>query len=355
MSLSLQGEKRMKVFVTGGAGFIGSHVAETYARDGHDVIVFDNLSRATLLKKEIFDPLYNWNYLAQYENIRRVKGDVVNRNDLEQALDDVDVVVHTAGQTAVTTSVVEPAEDFATNVIGTFNVLETARQASKKPAIIFCSTNKVYGENVNSITIAEEAQRYRFADPDFKNGIPETFPIDLCEHTPYGCSKLSGDLYMQDYAHLYGLKIGVFRMSCIYGTRQMGVEDQGWVAWFTIAAIEGKPITIYGDGKQVRDVLYVEDLVEAYNAFLCSDRQHGVYNTGGGATFTLSLLELLALLEEHLGTVCQVSYRDWRPSDQKVYISDIRKLQHELGWTPKISPEEGVSRLVEWVKARCTS
>lgn len=339
----------MKVLVTGGAGFIGSHVAEKYARDGHKVLVFDNLSRAALLKKKLFDQMYNWNYLARYENIQRIKGDVAKREDVESVVDGVDVIVHAAAQTAVTTSVVNPAEDFATNVIGVFNVLEAARNSSTKPAIIFCSTNKVYGDNVNTVEIEEGNMRYRFIE-GFQQGIPESFSIDLCEHTPYGCSKLTGDLYMQDYAHLYGLKIGVFRMSCIYGTRQMGVEDQGWVAWFAIAAVAGKPITIYGDGKQVRDVLYVDDLIEAYDAFLKSDVQHGVYNTGGGSQYTLSLLELLAMLEDHIGRKCQIRFSDWRPSDQKVYISNIEKLKRELQWTPKISPEEGVARLVEWVR-----
>jgi CDP-paratose 2-epimerase len=338
----------MKVLVTGGAGFIGSHVAEKYARDGHEVIVFDNLSRAALLKKDQVDHTYNWNYLAQHENIERIKGDVVNREEVEKVVDGIDVIVHAAAQTAVTTSVVNPTEDFTTNVIGVFNVLEAARCSPRKPTLIFCSTNKVYGNNVNTIGIQDKQTRYCFVDA-FKDGVPETFPIDLCEHTPYGCSKLTGDIYMQDYAHLYGLKIGVFRMSCIYGIRQMGVEDQGWVAWFTIAAIKEKPITIYGNGKQVRDVLYVDDLVEAYDAFIRSDVQHGVYNIGGGSQYTLSLLELLSMLEQHSGKKCQVNFSNWRPSDQKVYISNIEKIKGELNWTPTIAPEEGVERLIEWV------
>ena len=339
----------MKILVTGGAGFIGSHVAEKYVQRGHKVVVFDNLSRAMLLHKTSIEQTYNWNYLSQYQNIQRIKGDVRNREEVIKVMENVDVVIHAAAQTAVTTSVVNPSEDFATNVIGVFNVLEAARLSPKRPTVIFCSTNKVYGDNVNTVEIEEDEMRYRFADK-FQQGIPETFPIDLCEHTPYGCSKLTGDLYMQDYAHLYGLKIGVFRMSCIYGIRQMGVEDQGWVAWFTIAANEGKPITIYGDGKQVRDVLYVEDLIEAYDAFIRSGFQHGVYNIGGGSQNTLSLLELLSLLEEFLGKKCQVQFSAWRPSDQKVYISDLCKIKKELRWIPKISPEEGVKRLVEWVK-----
>ncbi len=343
------GVSHMKILVTGGAGFIGSHVAEKYAQKGHEVRVFDNLSRANLLKQDNIDHTYNWNYLAQYENIQRIKGDVVNREAVEKAAEGVDVIFHAAAQTAVTTSVVNPQEDFTTNVIGVFNVLETARCSAKKPTLVFCSTNKVYGDNVNSVEIREQETRYCFTEA-FQAGIPETFSIDHCEHTPYGCSKLTGDLYMQDYAHLYGLKSGVFRMSCIYGTRQMGVEDQGWVAWFTIAAIQGKPITIYGDGKQVRDVLYIDDLIEAYDAFIRSDLQHSVYNTGGGSQYTLSLLELLAMLEEFTGKKCQIGFSDWRPSDQKVYISNTGKLKQELNWSPQVSPEEGVKRLVQWVK-----
>ncbi len=338
----------MKILVTGGAGFIGSHVAERYAREGHEVIVFDNLSRAILLKKSDINHTYNWDYLTRYKNIQRIKGDVRNRGEIEEVASEADVIVHTASQTAVTTSVVNPVEDFTTNVIGVFNVLEAARRSPKKPTLIFCSTNKVYGNNVNTIEIQEKQTRYCFVEA-FKDGVSETFPIDLCEHTPYGCSKLTGDIYMQDYAHLYGLKIGVFRMSCIYGIRQMGVEDQGWVAWFTIAALKDKPITIYGDGKQVRDVLYVDDLIEAYDAFIRSDGQHGVYNIGGGSQYTLSLLELLSMLEHYTGKKCQVNFSDWRPSDQKVYISDIKKIKRELNWGPTIDPEEGVERLIEWV------
>jgi len=339
----------MKILVTGGAGFIGSHVAEKYAKEGNEVIVFDNLSRATLLKKSEINHTYNWDYLAKYKNIHRIKGDVRNREEVENVVSGVDVIFHTAAQTAVTTSVVNPTEDFRTNVIGVFNVLEAARRSPKIPTLIFCSTNKVYGNNVNTIEIQEKETRYCFADT-FKEGIPETFSIDRCKHTPYGCSKLTGDLYMQDYAYLYGLKIGVFRMSCIYGIRQMGVEDQGWVAWFTIAAIKGKPIMIYGDGKQVRDVLYVDDLIEAYDAFIRSNVKRGVYNIGGGSQYTLSLLELLSLLEQHTGKKCKVNYSDWRPSDQKVYISNIEKIERELNWKPAIDPEEGVGRLIEWVQ-----
>lgn len=338
----------MKILVTGGAGFVGSHVAEFYAKD-NDVIVYDNLSRAELLGKDDKNSLYNWNYLKNnYPKIELVKGDIIDYEKLSNYAKDVDVIVHAAAQTAVTTSVKEPRPDFETNAIGTFNVLEAARNYGNKPAIIYCSTNKVYGENVNKIEVIEHEKRYKFDDKN-KEGIPEAFGIDSCEHTPYGCSKLAGDLYVQDYGHLYGLKTGVFRMSCIYGTRQFGVEDQGWVAWFTIANSLGKPITIYGDGKQVRDVLYVSDLVNAFDAFIKSDIKHGVFNMGGGPTNTLSLLELLDMLKEKTGLESKMDFSDWRPSDQKVYISNIDKAKKTLNWEPKTNPNEGIGKLIKWV------
>lgn len=216
----------MKILVTGGAGFIGSHIVKYYADRGHNVVVLDNLSRGKLLKRENINFNFNWNYLKNFPNIELVKGDIRNYKDLDTVSSDLDVIFHTAAQTAVTTSIIDPESDFSTNVIGTFNVLEAARKANKRPIIIYCSTNKVYSENVNKIDVIERDKRYEFCE-QYENGISENFNIDLCEHTPYGCSKLTGDLYMQDYHYLYGLKIGVFRMSCIYGTRQLGIEDQG--------------------------------------------------------------------------------------------------------------------------------
>ncbi len=197
--------------------------------------------------------------------------------------------------------------------------------------------------------VKEEDTRYVF---DGIDGVPETLSIDLCEHTPYGCSKLAGDLYVQDYAELYGLKTAVFRMSCIYGTRQFGNEDQGWVAHFVISTVMGKPLTIYGDGKQVRDILYVSDLVRACDIFLESNKKSGVYNIGGGPKNTISLLELLDLLEEETGKRSEITFSTWRPSDQKVYISDITKAKKELGWEPKIEPKEGIKELIEWIKEK---
>ena len=340
----------MKILVTGGAGFIGSHIAERYAREGNDVVIFDNLSRSELLKKPIKHVDHNKKFLEQFRNVKFIRGDVRNADQIASAAKDADIIFHTAAQTAVTTSVVDPRTDFGVNILGTFNVLEAARKSGRNPSLVYCSTNKVFGDNVNKVRVSAKKDHYEF-EPSYKAGIPGEFSIDCCEHTPYGVSKLTGDLYMQDYAHIYGLKTGVFRMSCIYGTRQLGVEDQGWVAWFAIATLLGKPLTIYGDGKQVRGVLFVSDLVELYDRFLKSSLKHGVFNTGGGPKNTLSLLQLLDLLERLTGKRSKLSYSDWRPSDQKVFVADISPAKKVLGWEPKVSPQEGVGRLVEWAKA----
>ena len=338
----------MKILVTGGAGFVGSHVAERYAKEGHDVTIFDNLSRGELLKKPIKHLDYNKSFLSKFKNVKFVNGDIRKAEDIATAAKDADVIFHTAAQTAVTTSLTDPRPDYEVNILGTFNVLEAARKSGRNPSIIYCSTNKVFGNNVNKIRVVEKPDHYEF-EPSYKKGVPADFSIDLCEHTPYGVSKLTGDLYAQDYAHVYGLKTGVFRMSCIYGTRQLGVEDQGWVAWFTIATILGKPLTIYGDGKQARDVLFVTDLVELYDRFLKSSLKHGVFNTGGGPKNTLSLLQLLDLLEKITGKRSKIGYGDWRASDQKVFIADISAAKEALGWEPKVSPQEGVKKLAEFV------
>ena len=342
----------MKILITGGAGFVGSHVAEYYAKKGDEIIVFDNLSRAELLGYEKSNAMYNWNCLKKYGNIELVKGDIREVEKIKDAAKDADVIIHTAAQTAVTTSLIDPRTDFEVNALGTFNVLEAARLSKNNPYVIFCSTNKVYGDNVNKIPVREKEKRYEFADERYKRGIPEDFPTDLCEHTPYGCSKFAADIYIQDYARRNEIDAAVFRMSCIYGTRQFGVEDQGWVAWFTIATLTEKPITIYGDGKQVRDVLYVADLVKAFDASVEKRDKilQGVYNIGGGAGNTLSLLELLDILEDLTGKRSKITFDEWRPSDQKVYVSDITKAKKELGWTPEVSPREGVGKLVEWVE-----
>ena len=343
-----------KVLVTGGAGFIGSHVVEFYSGLGKDVIVVDNLSRLKLLQQEEtpginIDGEQNLQFIKGLPGITFYEADIITGiNFLQEIAQDVDLIVHTAAQTAVTTSITNPRQDFTSNALGTFNVLEAARKSLSQPIIIYCSTNKVYGDRLNECLPCGGSQRYE--TPETFIGLSEEFGVDLCEHTPYGCSKLTGDLYCQDYARLYGLRVGVFRMSCIYGPRQMGVEDQGWVAWFARAILEGKPITIYGDGKQVRDILFVKDLVRAYDSFANSDIPYGVYNTGGGLGNTISLLELIDLLECLTQRKAIVEYSDWRQSDQKVYISDIFKLKDDLNWEPQIGVGPGVESLVRSIR-----
>jgi CDP-paratose 2-epimerase len=267
---------------------------------------------------------------------------------LTEAAKDADVIVHLAGQVAVTTSVTNPREDFEANALGTFNALEAARASGRNPVFVYASTNKVYG-GMEDVALTEEPTRWRYTDLEF--GCSETQPLDF--HSPYGCSKGTGDQYVRDYARIYGLRTVVMRQSCIYGTRQFGVEDQGWIAWMTIAAVTGKQIAIYGDGKQVRDVLFVDDLLDAYDAAIEKiDVAAGqVYNIGGGPGNVMSVwVEFGPILEKLLGKQIPVARGDWRPGDQKVFYADIRKAERELGWKPKIGVEQGVERLFAWVK-----
>ncbi|MDD4979733.1 MAG: GDP-mannose 4,6-dehydratase [Candidatus Omnitrophica bacterium] len=340
----------MRILVTGGAGLVGSHSAEIFALSNpkNKVIVLDNLMRSKIFGYDKASVEFNWNYLKQFRNIERIKGDVCNDKDVTRAIGKgVDIVIHTAGQPGVPSSVRMPKEDFSINAFGTLNVLEAVRKKSKDTVIVYCSTNKVYGENVDKISLAEKEKRYAYKDVA---GVSEEMSTDLTGHTPYGVSKLVGDLYVQEYSHIYNMKTAVFRMSCTYGTRQFGFEDQGWVAWFIIATLFNKPITIYGNGKQVRDMLYVDDLVDAFNSFINSDLESGLFNIGGGADNTISLLEFLDELEGLSGRRPKVNFADWRPSDQKVYISDTSKLEKTLNWKAKTSVKEGIKKLFEWVK-----
>jgi CDP-paratose 2-epimerase len=338
----------MKILVTGGAGFIGSKIALRLANNGHEVIILDNLSRFQILGKGYLKTLENNLDLLKRHNITFYRGDIRRYSDVLEASEGVEYIVHAAAQVAVTTSLRDPRLDFEINALGTLNVLEAARV--RDAGVLYTSTNKVYGENVNKIPLVEKETRYEYADPAFREGIPEDFPVDLTGHTPYGASKLAADLYVQDYHHSYGLRTGVFRMSCIYGEGQFGVEDQGWVAWFAIATIMGKEITIYGDGKQVRDILHVEDLVDAVEKFIFSEKV-GVFNIGGGPGNTVSLLELIKILEEITGVKPKLSFANWRKADQKVYISNIKKAENILGWRPRIGVIEGVKKLVYWVSS----
>ena len=339
----------MKILITGGAGFIGSHAAEFWAMRGHDVVVLDNLTRSALLGMPEESTEHNWRYLSQCTGVRLIQGDVRSAEDVRRALSDgVDAILHAAGQTSIRFSLEHPEEDFAINALGTLRVLELARQHCPNVTFLYCSTNKVYGTHANRAALSEQATRYAYRDG--YEGIAETNSVDLVGHTPYGVSKLTGDLYVQDYAHTYGLRTAVFRMSCIYGPRQFGVEDQGWVTHFTRSTLLDRTLTIYGDGKQVRDVLYIDDLIQAFDRFIRSGLRHGVFNIGGGISQSVSLLELLDLLQGITGKRSPVTYQNWRPSDQRVYISDLSHIQRALQWQPHVKVTEGVARLLQWVE-----
>lgn len=328
--------------VTGGAGFIGSNYAHRLIKRGEKVTIYDNLSRGGAprnvewLKKEFGDNAFEL-----------IVGDIKDAEKIQESAKAADVIVHLAGQVAVTTSVINPRDDFESNALGTFNVLEAARASGKNPIFIYASTNKVYG-GMEDVELYEEPTRWRYKD--LLNGCPETQPLDF--HSPYGCSKGAGDQYVRDYARMYDLPTVVFRQSCIYGPRQFGVEDQGWVAWFIIAAVLRKDITIYGDGKQTRDILHVDDLLNAYDlAIEKIDIAKGqVYNMGGGPSNVMSVwAEFGPKLEEMLGEPIEIARGAWRPGDQKAFYADISKVEKELGWRPSINVERGVQMLFEWV------
>ena len=332
------------VIITGGAGFTGTNFTEHYLNMGYRVVVVDNLSRKG--SRVNLDYLQSHNKVA---NLEVITDDIRKPSKaLAAAVEQADALFHFAGQVAVTTSVTDPREDFEINALGTFNMLELVRNSQgKKPAFFFSSTNKVFG-GMEDISIEEDESRYFYRD--LPQGISESRTLDF--HSPYGCSKGAADQYVRDYARIYGLKTVVFRQSCIYGYRQFGVEDQGWVAWFVIATVLNRSITIYGDGKQVRDVLFIEDLIAAYSQAWdkISEVSGNIYNIGGGPTNTISLLDLIALLKEEVSPDIPLSYADWRPGDQPVYVSDISKAETELGWRPQVSWDLGVRKLVKWVK-----
>lgn len=333
----------MKLFITGGAGFIGCNSADYFLQQGHEVVIYDNLSR--------IGSRANLEWLRQRRDghWRFIEGDVRDAKLLAETISGADVVLHLASQVAVTTSVIDPRQDFEINALGTFNVLEAVRLGAPEAAMLYASSNKVYG-GLKSVKVVEDGQRYAFAD--FVDGIPESFPLDF--HSPYGCSKGAGDQYTVDYARIYGLKTVSLRQSCIYGRRQFGVEDQGWVAHFVIAAAQGRPIIIYGDGRQVRDLLHVSDLVRAYD--LCiehiDDLNGQALNLGGGPANTLSIWsEFGPLLSSLAGRPVNVTFGDWRPGDQKVFVANINRAANLLGWRPTVAPADGIADLFEWVQA----
>lgn len=330
-----------RIFITGGAGFIGSNIANFLSKKGYAVSIYDNFERlgtrenAKWLKKN--NP-----------QITIIEGDIRDFNKISQAVKKgYDGIFHLAAQVAVTTSVADPRNDFEVNALGTFNILEAVRKSGDKPLVIFSSTNKVYG-GMEDVVIVEDEKSYKYRD--FPHGISEKFLLDF--HSPYGCSKGAADQYVHDYGRMYDIPTVVFRQSCIYGPRQFGIEDQGWVAWFIIATAIGKPITVYGDGKQVRDVLYIDDLVDLFfTAFDQINKSRGqIFNVGGGNKNVLSVWETFGpILEKLFGRKIPVMFADWRPGDQKVYVSDITKVKRDLDWAPKIGVEKGISRLYNWV------
>ncbi|MBV9175151.1 MAG: GDP-mannose 4,6-dehydratase [Chloroflexi bacterium] len=338
----------MHVIVTGGAGFIGSNVAAAFLREGHRVTVFDSLLRPGSER--------NLEWLQAQpdaDRLRFVRGDTRDADLVRSVIGDagVHIVFHFAAQTAVTTSLTAPREDLEVNIVGTHNVLEAVRQsrAGIPPMLFFTSTNKVYGSLPHRPAV-ESSTRYRFADAQADTyGINEHEPLDF--HSPYGCSKGAADQYVHDYARIYGLRTVVFRMSCIYGPRQFGTEDQGWVAHFMLAVAEGRPLTIYGNGKQVRDLLFIDDLVRAFKlAVHHIDTAAGhVYNVGGGPANTISIWqELRPRLENLSGRRLKITSQEWRPGDQPVYVSDIRQAHRDFGWQPQVGIDEGLRRLWSW-------
>jgi CDP-paratose 2-epimerase len=331
-----------KYLITGGAGFIGSNYVARLIKRGEQVTIYDNLSRPGSKLN------LHWLQSIKTDSFSLIEADIRDQESIYDAVSDVDVIVHLAGQVAVTTSVINPREDFEINAYGTFNVLEAARKSNKNPIVLYASTNKVYG-GMEDIKVIEHETNYRYLD--FPQGISEKFPLDF--HSPYGCSKGTGDQYVRDYHRIYGLPTVVLRQSCIYGPRQFGVEDQGWLAWFIIAVLTGKQISIFGNGKQVRDVLFVEDLLDVYDA--CIENIHlaagEVYNIGGGAGQMISVWkDFSPILEELLGKKIPVVWGDWRPGDQKIYVSDIQKAVEELNWQPKVTVRNGLQQLFNWAQ-----
>ena len=331
-----------KILVTGGCGFIGANWVNRLLARGKRVLAFDNLSRRGSEKNA------EWLRAQHGTKFELIRADIRDAGALADAARDVDAIYHFAAQVTVTTSVADPRNDFEINALGTFNALEAARASGRNPFFLFASTNKVYG-GMDDVAVVEKATRYEFRD--LRGGVSEAQPLDF--HSPYGCSKGAADQYVRDYFRIYGLPTVVFRQSAIYGYRQFGVEDQGWLAWFVIAAVTGRPITIYGDGRQVRDMLFIDDLLDAYEAAAARrDRVAGqVYNIGGGPRNTISVwAEFAPMLEKLVGRKLAIQRGDWRPGDQRVCVFDTVKAMRELEWEPKTGVPQGVEKLYRWVR-----
>ncbi|MHA3774649.1 GDP-mannose 4,6-dehydratase [Verrucomicrobiota bacterium sgz303538] len=332
------------VLITGGSGFVGANLAHRLLSDGESVLLYDNLSREGVERN------YEWLRDTHGTKVRLEVADTRNSKALARAVASASSIFHFAAQVAVTTSLVEPRHDFEVNALGTLNLLEAIRPLRNPPPLVFTSTNKVYG-SLPDVALRERDDRYEPADSSVRlSGINESHRLDF--YSPYGCSKGTADQYVLDYARTYGIPAAVFRMSCIYGPHQFGTEDQGWVAHFLIQAMEQRPITLYGDGKQVRDILFVEDLVDA---FLLARQHMGsisaqAFNIGGGPHNTTSLRELMRCIEQLNGSAPSVEWGAWRPGDQRYYVSDFRKFQAATGWSPRVGVEEGVRRLHAWLQ-----
>ena len=327
------------LLITGGAGFIGANAGAFFSEKGWDVVVLDNLSRK--------GADINLDWLKKNYDVRFIGGDIRDSDLVNRTFRECkpEVTIHLAGQVAVTTSVAEPRRDFEINALGTLNVLEGIRINSPHTFFINAATNKLYGR-IESLKLIERDGRYDYESR--VRGIDESQPLDF--HSPYGCSKGAADQYTIDYARIYGLNTVTFRQSCIYGPHQMGIEDQGWVAWFIIAALSGRSITIYGNGKQVRDVLHASDLVDCYSKAIDhrSKISGQAFNVGGGPENTVSLLELTSLISEFTGRVPIVTTKDWRPGDQTVFECNLDKVKRVLGWYPRVEARAGIKSLIDW-------
>jgi len=332
--------KREYILVTGGAGFVGCNLADALLRDGQKVIVADNFSRDGVRMNAA------WLKRRHGGRVRIETVDVRDGARIASLVRESRFVFHLAAQVAVTTSLIDPATDLQTNVIGTFNVLEAARGMLNPPGVLFTSTNKVYG-GLDEVRVKLDGGRYVYADG--RLGIGEDARLDF--HSPYGCSKGAADQYVHDYSRIYGVPTVVFRMSCIYGTRQFGTEDQGWVAHFGRAMLRGEPLTIYGDGCQVRDILWIGDLVNALRLAMANlDRVAGeVFNVGGGHRNAVSVRGVIDRLRQITGARAGATYAEWRPGDQKVYVSDTRHLERVLGWRAETAWEDGLGKLAGWL------
>lgn len=330
------------VLITGGAGFIGTNVAERLLQEGEKVLIFDNLGRAGVERN------LEWLCETYGNKVQLEIADVRDAHLVRDAVHRASRIFHFAAQVAVTTSIDDPQKDFDVNVRGTLNILETLRRMKSPPPLLFTSTNKVYGA-LDDVPLEQVGQRYQPRDARHQNGISEEQRLDF--HSPYGCSKGAADQYVLDYARTYGIPAVVFRMSCIYGPHQFGTEDQGWVAHFLIQSMKEKPLTLYGDGRQVRDILYVEDLVDAMMlAQKHMNRLSGqAFNIGGGVANSTSLLEVMKHIERLIGRPCDYGFADWRLGDQRYYVTDTQRFQEQTGWRPQYTVEQGLGRLYDWV------